>query len=483
MKLIDARYSALHFAARPRVVAFYLGQMLLAVAALALVPALAAGADGQWGVAGRHALVIAALGIGGGLGARLRVQEDLQRNEALAVAALTFVLPSLLFAVPLAGYGLSWDAALFESVSGLTTTGLTMLTEPGAAPASLLFLRAWLQWIGGLGVLVLVLALLVHPGAAARHLGFSRFEASAVAGGTRAHARLAAKIYLGLSAAGFLLLWPLEGDAFDALLHTLAAVSTGGYSSHADSLAPFGAPARGVVMALCLAGAVAFYSYYAPAISSWRALAADTQLRALLLACALVSALLYVLLPEASAYDALLLGVSAQTTAGFTPLEIAGAQPGAQLVLILAMLVGGAMGSTAGGIKVLRALVLVRLAQLLMARAMLPRGARLELRVSGAPLERAELETVVGVVACYGAVLLVSWLVFLGFGQAPLAALFEVSSALATCGLSMGLAGPQLEPALKLVLCADMLLGRVETVALIVLLLPGTWIGRRRRST
>jgi len=467
------------------VAAHYLGQVLLATAALGCVPAVVCYAAGNAAAGTRFAVVLAVMAACGAVSARLPAGDRLHRNEALVVSALAFVLPPLALAWPLAGFGLAWPDALFEAVSGITTTGLTVLDEIESRPAALLFTRAWLQWVGGLGVVVLVLALLAQPGAITRSLGFGRLEARDISGGTRAHARRTALIYVGLTGVGFLALWASTGAPLDALLHALAAVSTGGFSSHATSIAALGGGARAVVMALCLAGAVAFYSYYTPVYSSWRAVLADTQLKALLAACLVVFAALYVLAPDAAraGTDLLVLAISAQTTAGFATLSPAALDPASQLVLIGSMLTGGALGSTAGGIKILRLLVLIRLVQLLLARVMMPPSAVRELRVAGARIERGELEAIVAVLGCYAAALAASWLVFVAYGHDPLASLFEVTSALATVGLSAGLVSSGLDPALKGVLCADMLLGRVEAVALIVLLMPGTWIGRRRRTT
>ena len=485
----DLRTSALHFAARPRFVAHYLGQTLLAAAALTAVPAVFSLLAGDTAVAARYGAVIATFSIAGALGARLPVGRDLQRNEALVVAALAFVLPPLALAWPLSGYGLVWDDALFEAVSGITTTGLTMLSGLDGRPPGLLFARAWLQWTGGLGIVALVLAIAPNPGMTARHLGFSRFETSDIAGGTRSHARHALLIYALLTVTGFLVLWLLQGDALEAVLHAFSAVSTGGFSSHDASIAALHTPSRFVILALCFAGAVAFYTYYNPAYSTWRALLRDPQLKGLLGACILTAALLYLLMPEAGEAraermaHALGIGFSAQTDAGFSTLNVAALGSPAQLVLIGSMLVGGAMGSTAGGIKIVRLLILMRLARLLFVRLMTPASARVDMQIGGAALEREELETMMAVIACFGAALAVSWLIFLAHGYAPFPALFEVSSALATCGLSIGLVSPDLPSFLKVVLCIDMWLGRVEIVALIVLFLPGTWIGRRRRST
>jgi trk system potassium uptake protein TrkH len=487
--LTAAGSRTLRFAARPRLVAHYLGQMMIATAALGAVPAAVCFATGATRVGVRFAVVLAALALLGALGARLQVQDDPQRNEALAVSALTFLLPPLLFAWPLAGYGLAWDDALFEAISGITTTGLSMLDHLEAQPAGLLFARAWLQWIGGLGVVVLVLALLTQTGAAASFLGFGRLEARDVAGGTRAHARRAASIYLGVTAAGVVCVWALTGTPFDALLHVLAAVSTGGFSSHDASLGALPGAAVAALLVLGLAGAVPFYSYYTPAISSWRTVSSDAQLKALLAACLCVAGLLYLLMPAAAgsglarAGHALVLAVSAQTTTGFATLPPSALDPASQLVLILSMFTGGALGSTAGGLKILRVLVLMRLVQLLLQRMMTPPSAVRELRVGGVRIEGEELESIAAVIGCYLAAVVLSWLVFLAYGRAPLASLFEIVSATATVGLTSGLTSTLLEPVLKGVLCVDMLFGRVEAVALLVLLMPGTWFGRKRGTT
>jgi trk system potassium uptake protein TrkH len=140
--------------------------------------------------------------------------------------------------------------------------------------------------------------------------------------------------------------------------------------------------------------------------------------------------------------------------------------------------IGGDMGSTAGGIKILRWLVLIRLLRLLFARTAVPRHAVIEPYVAGRRLNDVELEAAIGIVTAYALAALLSWLPFLLCGVDPLAALFEVVSALSTCGLSAGVAGPELHPLLKIVLCADMLMGRVEVMAFLILIYPRTWWGR-----
>jgi trk system potassium uptake protein TrkH len=133
------------------------------------------------------------------------------------------------------------------------------------------------------------------------------------------------------------------------------------------------------------------------------------------------------------------------------------------------------VGSTAGGVKLLRILILIRVIQLAILRTQVPRHAVVHPEVGGHPLEGPQIEHALLVLLLFPLVILLSWLPFLASGYAPLDALVEVVSAVGTVGLSTGITGPDLEPGLKLLLGLDMLLGRLEILALLVLVYPGTW--------
>lgn len=490
--LIPKQQRGLHFAARPAVVARYLGQVLLVLGGLTCVPAAVALLDGAPAIALRHGAVVIVLLAAGGAGARLRAPDGgIQKNEALVVSALAFALPPFLMAFPLMGYGLSYQDALFEAISGVTTTGLSVVASVDAMPFAFHFARAWMQWVGGLGVIVLCIAFLIEPGTAARHLGFDRHEMDDLVGGAHAHARRALMAYGTVTVLGIFLLMALGMGAEEALVHAFAAVSTGGFSSHDASLAGIAAvPARFGVIALCFAGAVPFYVYYRaayrPGPGRWGSMLSDLQLRALVVLTVALIAVLFGLLwrgepadPSKALGDAVITAVSAQTTAGFATVPIAGLGADALGVLIAAMTVGGGFGSTAGGIKILRLLIVLRLFHLMLVRCSVPGSTHISARLGGRPLDPVEIEAAVAVVMGYAGVVFLSFLLFLAFGQPALGSLFEVTSAVGTVGLSAGLTGPALATPLKAVLCVDMLMGRVETIALIVLIFPPTWIGRR----
>ncbi len=477
---------SLRFAVRIPVLAHYMGLLLGPLGVLTCVPAAVAWATGRSDVALYNvAVAVGLLGLGV-LGKKFGCRADIQRNEALVLAVLVFGVASLAGAIPFTALGMTPLDAWVESVSGATTTGLSTLASVKDAPAAFLFARAWLQWVGGLGVLVLALALVVTPGASARRMGFDAREVDDVAGGTRANARRVVVIYLTLTLLGIGALLALGAGAFDAILHAFASISTGGFASHDGSLASFAGRIRVGSLVLCFAGAVPF-SCYSGALyrRPWRFLS-DPQFRSLLLFCAMsFGALALIQLLSAQKHvavpDLALAAVSAQTTAGFSSIPISALAPGSKLVLIASMFVGGGLGSTAGGIKIFRFLVLVQILRLLLNRVSILRSGRATLRLGRDSVGPDEVLWVVGVVSAFVLLIAFSWLAFLVCGYDAMDSLFEVVSAVGTVGLSTGITSAGLPAFLKVVLSLDMLMGRVEVVAFIVLLRPATWFGRRRR--
>ena len=476
----------LHFAVRVRVVAKYLGQAFLILAALTCVPAAVAAASGNSAVALRYFGVILLFSLYGALTVRLRAAPNMQRNEALVITALVFTLSACALSFPIMGYGIPFVDAFFEAVSGVTTTGLSTLASVEDRPASFLFARAWMQWVGGLGVLALVLALLMEPGIAAKRLGSD--ERVDIAGGTRSHVRRVALVYLVITIIGLLALLAVGESLLDAIVYTLTSVSTGGFANHDASLAGIASmPARGLITLLSLAGAISFSWYYLGYYRHASSLLREPQFRSLIVVCTVTVIVLFGFMSlehpgqlTDNLANAALTGISAQTTTGFSSLPLAELDSGSKLTLIVSMFIGGELGSTSGGLKVLRLLILLSLVRLLVQQAAIPPSSRVVATLYLTPLQPAEINTVITLLVVYLLVILFSWAAFLVYGHAPLDALFEVVSALATAGLSVGVVSATLEPALKAVLCMDMLMGRVEVIAFLVLLYPRTWLGRRR---
>ncbi|HSN51410.1 MAG TPA: potassium transporter TrkG [Woeseiaceae bacterium] len=455
------------------------------LAVLSLPPAALALYSGEFCVALSYALIAAGLAAAAWGGRNLPKTESIQSNEAIVVVGLAFVLTPVLMAIPLTVGGLAPDDALFESVSAITTTGLSTLTTVEGMSSTFLFERAWLQWCGGLGISVLSVALLMGQHAAARRLANPLSDTS-IATTARTQARQILRVYIILTLAGTLALSLVLGDVFVPLVTMLSTLSTGGFSPFDASIAALPTSGAWIVTVFSFLGAVPLLLYHQVLERKPGRLIADPELRTLfmlvLLASAAVSLSLWWNLgfdPARAIQHGVMLGTSAQTTTGFSSTDVAALDPTSKLLLMLSMFVGGGSGSTAGGIKLLRLLVILRVVQFYLRRVAMPPHAVAQPRMSGQVLNREETDLALLIAALFAMVIALSWLAFVAYGHPPLDALFEVTSAVGTVGLSSGITGADLEGPLKFVLCIDMLAGRLEALALLVILYPATWTGRR----
>jgi trk system potassium uptake protein TrkH len=244
------------------------------------------------------------------------------------------------------------------------------------------------------------------------------------------------------------------------------------------------------VTLLTLLGALPLIVYYRTVQRGPRPMLRDPEVRALAVAVALTSLLIALTFHLRSPAgwledlgDVVMLGVSAQTGSGFTPVAPATLGPATLGIVLVAMAIGGTVGSTSGGIKLLRVLVAMRVLQFVLRRSAMPDHAVLKMRLGGRAVEQEDIRRALMLMLLLVLVILGSWIVFLAYGYTPFDALFEVVSAVATVGLSTGITRPELETPLKLLLCVDMLLGRLEVVAFLVLFYPRTWLGKRARSS
>jgi trk system potassium uptake protein TrkH len=483
---MEKSLTTLTYSVRFPVIGKYIAQLLFLLSLLTLAPLIVALIFGDHAIALRYlSVIIFLLAISIPL-SRISVPSHIQSNEALVIAALAFIISPLFMTYPIMASGLSFGDALFEAVSAVTTTGLTTVTDLQARPASFLFARAWMQWYGGLGIVVLSVALLMGHHLAARQLA-EPLSSDTIATTARTHARRMLVIYVLMTLIGLLILWFITGSGFSALLHVLAAVSTGGFAPHDASLAAFDSlHVRYAVILMALCGAVPLPLYYL----AWRKHIGEffrnIELHGLLLITSITCTLLVLSMHfnselnwQDSISQGILFGISAQTTSGFSSLDIVNLDDSSKLITVISMLIGGGVGSTAGGFKVLRLLILMRLIHLLILRTTLPSHAVVKPSLADKPLTSDEIQRAMLLILLFAMVVLASWLVFVSYGYPPLDTLFEVVSATGTVGLSTGITHTDLPALLKVVLCIDMLLGRVEIVALLIVLYPRTWFGKR----
>ncbi len=479
--------AALRHAVRLRVIFKYFGQLCLVLAGLTLVPFSVSLLFHDTESTMRYILIIVSLVILGGFLSRLHVPTRVQPNEGMVLVALMFLFTPLIMSYPMMAAGLSFQDAFFEAISGGTTTGLSTLSTLEGTSSTFLFARAWMQWYGGLGIVVLSLALVAEPGLVAKGLSASEADQEDLVGGTKKHTNRVLMVYGGLTCFGIIGLWLLGVDPFSSILYTFAAVSTGGFAPHDGSLAGLNAwSSQAWVIGSCVLGAVPLAFYHVVSQRKYPPIMHIVQLRALVISGMIVSLLLGWCLWQSntlsfsdSLHSAPLMAFSAQSTAGFATHNLADFDPGSKLTLIVAMMIGGGTGSTAGGFKILRLLIFLRLLQIFILRICVPRHTVVEPRIHGERLSDSQIREALTLILLFGAVVLISWFPFVIMGYDPLDALFEVVSATGTAGLSAGITSSDLPAMLKGVLCVDMLMGRLEILAWLILFFPGTWIGRR----
>ncbi len=486
--MTSQRIHSLRYAVRPRVVLKYVGLLATMLGLLTLAPLVPALWMRDWTMAVPLAVTVVLLVSGGIPLARMTAPSRVQVNEALTVVVLTFLIGSAAMVWPFAAAGVAPLDAWFEAVSGITTTGLTTLATVEDKPLTFLFARAWMQWYGGLGIVVLSVGLLLRHSAASRRLVVADVTSDTLVSTTRMHAQRVLLAYVALTALGLAVIWAATGNWLVALLHTLSAVSTGGFSMYDDNLRGLGSPlAASVVMAVAWCGAVSLPLYYSIWVRGWKPFVHDSELHVLVIATLAVIASITVLFywqgKGFSLVDSVILGATAQSGTGFSTTGVASLTAAVKLVLIASMFVGGCVGSTSGGIKILRMMILWRLLQISIQRTGAPQHAVMEPRLAGKRLAEQEGTRALLLIVLFAALIGLSWFVFLLYGYDPLDAFFEVVSASATVGLSTGISRPELEPLLKGILCFDMLAGRLEIMALLVVLYTGSLFGKRQMES
>ena len=470
--------------ARPKVIATVLLRQSPVFLVLLAPPLLCALLEREWqlslAIGGPALLVVLSFISANGI----RIPDDLRHVEAVLALVLMFVLSGALTGPAFVVLGMGPIDAIFEATSAITTTGLSVARNAGSWPISAHVLRAWMQWCGGLTVAIAGLALLLDRGQTSRILGSVDIDNLNILSSTRAHARQMLIVYSGLSAFGIFGALLLVPGYWEGPVLALAAVSTGGFAPRADSLASYSLAAQAFVTFLSVLGSASLVFYVialkkGPA-AAWQATTVRSYFKVIGLSVMLYSAA-HIALSDfgpGGLAAAVLTALSAQTTTGFT----VGVLPhGAAFLLLLigAMVIGGDVGSTAGGLKIGRARTLAGTIGLVMLRLATPPKALTYLKLQGERVPDDRVVFAAALLLIYLVTAFALWIAFAAAGHPPLAALFDIVSALSTVGLSAGVVGPDLSAPLKLLIAAAMLLGRLEFFGVIILFLPVTW--RRRR--
>jgi trk system potassium uptake protein TrkH len=479
------------FSAVQRVIGF-----LIAGSSLMMLPPVLVSwfySDGTAGLFLLSAALLLALGLLIYFPVRNANQELRLRDGFLIVVSawLTLVLVGALPFVLLTSPDLSYVDAVFESMSGLTTTGATIVTDIDALPRGVLYYRQQLQWLGGMGIIVLAVAIL--PMLRIGGMQLYRAETPGPIKDSKLTPRITetAKalwlIYVGITVTCIFAYWLAGMKLFDAVGHAFSTVAIGGFSTHNESLAFWNnATIEMVAMVFMSVAGINFALHF----TAWRRASAqpyfmDPELKvyaSLLFAFAIiVSFALYL----TGTYDTLATSfrygifqvISSMTTTGFTTAPFYAWAGFVPVLLMLLAFIGGCAGSTAGGMKVIRVILLYRQSIREIQRLIHPHAV-IPVKVGGKKTSDTVISAVWGFFFLYIANFAVMTILLTATGLDAETAYSTVGACLTNLGPALGDAGPNyagLNDMAKVILSIAMLLGRLEIYTLLVLLTPAFW--------
>lgn len=469
-------------------IGFAIGRILLVEAALLLLPMAVALGYGESPVP--YLLPAALLVLCGGLlSFKKPRQASLFARDGLAVVALAWIAVSLFGALPfyISGSIESFVDCFFETVSGFTTTGATILTEVESLNRGILFWRSFTHWVGGMGVLVFITML---SGSTDRSMNILKAEMPGPVKGkltprTRDTARVLYLLYFLITAVlvGMLLLGGMP--LFDSLVHAFGTVGTGGFGIRADSIASYSPYIQGVITVFMILCGINFNLYYLLLLRQWRAALRSDELWTYLGLAALATGVItldlrgvYGGLGTCLRQAAFQVG-SVLTTTGYATADF-NVWPGlSRAILFALMFIGGCAGSTAGGLKVSRAMILLRTIRREINRLVHPRRVT-AVRCDGKALSSEVQRGVSIYFALYCLCILVTFLCLSGEPFSLETNLSAVVSCFNNVGPGLGAVGPAGSYAgysvlSKLLLSAAMLMGRLEIYPMLVALSPSVW--------
>ena len=483
-----------------RMVFSMIGRLLLLEAVLLLLPAACSVLYGESSVWALLASAGVALAVGGLLVLILRPKnKTIYAKEGFVIAALSWIFLSAVGALPFVFSGAipNFVDAFFETVSGFTTTGASILTNLGAHGEALamshgiLFWRSFTHWVGGMGVLVLMMALV--PTGSGRTIHVMRAEAPGPIVGKlvprlRDTAKILYLIYFGLTVIQVICLLVAGMPLFDSLVHTFGTAGTGGFGIYSTSIGEYNAACQWIITVFMWLFGVNFNVYYLLLIRAFRPALSNRELwlygGITLASVAAITANVWTQMPyttfEETVRHSAFQVSSIMTTTGYATTDFNLWPMFSKCVLVLLMFIGACAGSTGGGLKVSRVMLVGKAVGRELKRLVHPRSVGV-IRLEGKRVEESVVQSATAYIVLY----------FLLFGGAFLLLCLEPAfdlesnfTAVAACinniGPGLGAVGPTGSYAdygtlSKVVLSFAMLLGRLEIYPLVLALLPGTW--------
>jgi trk system potassium uptake protein TrkH len=414
-----------------------------------------------------------------------KTEREIERADGFTIVAFTWLLISLFGTLPYVFLGLGFLDSFFEAMSGFTTTGATILKVVEELPRSALLWRSLTQWLGGMGVIALFVAILPRLGVGGSQL-FDREFPGPLPERLRPRfsttARLLWTIYAGFTAAQIALLYFLARlPLFDSICISFSTLSTGGFTPTTASIGAYANPlAEYIIMVFMLLAGMNFIIHYHVLRGHWKAIK-DDEFR-LYLIVLLVAASLLIFARGLSSYrDGLFQAISIMTTTGFVTADFSSWHSSARIVLLALMFIGGCGGSTGGGIKVVRVLTLMKHTRVMMMKAISP-NAVIPVKYNRKPIPEGIVRDIISFLFLYILVAVVASILLCFLGLNLETTVSAVAATLGNVGPGLGGVGASsnyawLPGAAKFILIICMWLGRLELFTVLMIFSPRFWKG------
>lgn len=452
---------------------YFLGQIMWVISAVILAPALVAPFLNEFWVMPSFILTsLLCFFLGLLIKRRAKPEEELTLGETMVLTAVVWIVFSFFASIPfITVLRMSPVDAYFESMSGLTATGLTMIRDVEGIERTLLLWRSLMQWVGGLGVIVLFLTAAVGFGRAHRKMYLAEAHPILIMPNIRETARVLWKIYTILTVVGVILLyfasWP-NSSLFEAVNHTMTAIATGGFSVKNSSFVAYGLSAKLVVLIVMIWGATNFtvHDRVFRKRLDIREFFGNIEVKFMLI----IIAFSTLLLVKAVGWtDSLFQVTSALTGTGFSTANIHEWGEGAKILLVILMMIGGSYGSTSSAIKLMRIILLGKTLQWMLKKSFLPDRAVVPVKLAGYTYTEKEIMEILIYIFIYILVMFIGAGILMYLGYSPLDSIFESASAQGNVGLSVGITSASMPLAGKISLTVQMLVGRLEILPVLAL--------------
>jgi trk system potassium uptake protein TrkH len=478
---------------RKRAVVRVVGALTAFAGVTMLLPAVVAAVFYQESAALRIALSgFITVAVGLALYAAGARTHEVSVRDGFAIVTLGWVSITLFGSLPylLTGSIPSISGAFFESMSGLTTTGATVVADVDDLPRGILLWRSQTQWMGGMGFIVLSVAVLPLLGVGGMQLlqaEIPGLSADRLRPRVRHTATLLWTVYAVFTITQGILLWAGGMTPFEALNQAFSGMAGGGFSTENASIGAFGPFVQYVIVVFMFLTGINFTLHYSWLTGHWSAVRRSQELRVYAVIAIVATAALTFLvwIPgtvdgfEESFRVGLFQAISILTTTGYVTADYETWVPAAQILIVLLMLIGGCSGSTSGSIKILRHMIVAKEARIAMRKLLHPRGVFVY-KVDGKSVSADVLTSVSGFLVLYLLVLVGGVLALTLVGLDPHSAMGAALSALGNVGPGFGVVGPSetfasLPSGAWWVLSALMLLGRLELYTVLVMFTLGYW--------